>query len=58
MPSFDFARDVLPDEFKGLLEKERRVINVDAADVGLVKDVIEMVAQQQRKDNGTGTLAV
>ena len=38
---FDFVRDVLPNEFKGLLEKERRVIDVQAPDVELVKEVIE-----------------
>jgi threonine synthase len=26
---FDFERDVLPQEFRGLLEKERRVVTVD-----------------------------
>ncbi len=40
-PSFDFERDVLPAEFKGLLERERRVIDVEAPDVELVKRVIE-----------------
>ena len=43
-PAFDFARDVLPPEFKGLLERERRVINVEGADVGLVKKVVEQYA--------------
>ncbi|GBE83441.1 tryptophan synthase beta subunit-like PLP-dependent enzyme [Sparassis latifolia] len=41
---FDFARDVLPDEFKGLLERERRVIDVQSPDVALVKKVIEKFA--------------
>nr|GAT45959.1 tryptophan synthase beta subunit-like PLP-dependent enzyme [Mycena chlorophos] len=40
-PSFDFERDVLPPEFVGLLEKERNVVDVPRADVGLVKKVIE-----------------
>ena len=40
-PGFDFAQDVLPVEFKGLLERERRVIDVPAPNVDLVKDVIE-----------------
>jgi threonine synthase len=39
-PSFNFERDVLPSEFKGLLEKPRRVIDVPAPEVGLVKQVI------------------
>jgi len=26
---FDFGRNVLPQEFRGLLEKERRVVDVD-----------------------------
>jgi threonine synthase len=40
-PGFDFERDVLPPEFRGLLEKEKRVIDVDGPDVELVKRVIE-----------------
>ncbi|CDO74827.1 hypothetical protein BN946_scf184353.g8 [Trametes cinnabarina] len=44
-PSFDFQRDVLPPEFKGLLERERRVINVEAPQVDLVKQVIERFAE-------------
>ncbi|OJT10699.1 Threonine synthase [Trametes pubescens] len=43
-PSFDFERDVLPQEFKGLLERERRVIDVEAAQIDLVKRVIEKYA--------------
>ena len=38
---FDFERDVLPEEFRGLLEKERRVVDVDEANKELVKKVIE-----------------
>ncbi|KAI0725993.1 tryptophan synthase beta subunit-like PLP-dependent enzyme [Fomitopsis betulina] len=38
--SFDFEKDVLPEEFRGLLEKERRVIDVQN-DVEAVKGVIE-----------------
>ena len=48
--SFNFERDVLPEEFKGLLEKERRVIDVSSADVELVKAVIDTVAQKTSKD--------
>ncbi|KAH9934128.1 tryptophan synthase beta subunit-like PLP-dependent enzyme [Fomitopsis serialis] len=39
-PSFDFERDVLPEEFRGLLERERRVVDVPN-DVEAVKAVIE-----------------
>lgn len=38
---FDFEKNILPVEFKGLLEKERRVIDVEAPKVELVKKVIE-----------------
>lgn len=31
----------MPAEFKGLLQKERRVIDVERPDIQLVKDVIE-----------------
>lgn len=44
--TFDFDRDVLPAEFRGLLEKERKVIQADRPEVGLVKEVIENVARQ------------
>jgi len=35
---------VLPQEFVGLLDKEKKVIDVETADIGLVKAVIEKVA--------------
>jgi len=38
---FNFEKDVLPQEFKGLLEKERRVLNVEKPDIALVKKVID-----------------
>lgn len=41
---FNFERDVLPVEFKGLLEKERKVIDVEAPEGDLVKQVIEKFA--------------
>ncbi|KAJ3509829.1 hypothetical protein NLJ89_g5010 [Agrocybe chaxingu] len=47
LPGFNFDRDVLPEEFKGLLEKEKRVIDVEKADISLVKDVIENVAAKE-----------
>ncbi|RDB14708.1 Threonine synthase [Hypsizygus marmoreus] len=46
-PHFNFDRDVLPDEFRGLLEKEKRVIDVERPDVELVKAVIEKVVGHQ-----------
>lgn len=41
--SFDFDRDVLPDEFRGLLDLPRRVLDVERPEVDLVKGVIEKV---------------
>ncbi|KAI0074606.1 tryptophan synthase beta subunit-like PLP-dependent enzyme [Panus rudis PR-1116 ss-1] len=49
-PSFNFERDVLPEEFKGLLEKKRNVIDVEAPDVELVKKVIEKYAGDVDED--------
>jgi len=40
-PGFNFDRDVLPEEFQGLLQREQWVIDVESADVDLVKSVIE-----------------
>ncbi|KAF4603151.1 threonine synthase [Pleurotus pulmonarius] len=37
---FNFERDVLPEEFRGLLSKEKRVIDVERPEVELVKSVI------------------
>jgi len=48
---FNFERDVLPKEFLGLLEKERRVIDVQSADIEEVKKVVEGVAQRSRGSN-------
>ncbi|GAA96919.1 uncharacterized protein L969DRAFT_105494 [Mixia osmundae IAM 14324] len=39
-PSFDFERDVLPDEFVGLLDKERKVIDVPGTDPKLTQEVV------------------
>ncbi|KAG6919227.1 hypothetical protein DXG01_008023 [Tephrocybe rancida] len=44
---FNFDRDVLPEEFRGLLEKEKRVIDVERPGVDLVKGVIEKVVGHQ-----------
>ncbi|KDE04637.1 threonine synthase [Microbotryum lychnidis-dioicae p1A1 Lamole] len=49
-PSFDFKRDVLPEEFEGLLEKERRVIDVK----GTKQAVQEVVIEQVRKLRSVG----
>ena len=49
---FDFERDVLPEEFRGLLERKRNVIDVEAAEVDLVKNVIERFAGT---DEGEGS---
>lgn len=38
---FDFNRDILPKEFEGLLEKERRVIDVEGSDPELTKKVVK-----------------
>jgi len=38
---FDFDRDVLPAEFRGLLHKEKRVIQVEQPDVQCVQEIIE-----------------
>jgi threonine synthase len=56
-PTFNFERDVLPPEFVGLLDKEKRVIDVERPDVGLVKNVIEGVLKGSR-DEGHGSSAV
>lgn len=53
-PDFNFEQDVLPEEFKGLLEKERRVIDVSSANVDLVKAVIEGVAQKMDGESKHG----
>ncbi|KAI0052368.1 tryptophan synthase beta subunit-like PLP-dependent enzyme [Auriscalpium vulgare] len=39
--NFDFDRKVLPEEFRGLLDKPKRVIDVEAPSEELVKNVID-----------------
>ncbi|OCH94578.1 tryptophan synthase beta subunit-like PLP-dependent enzyme [Obba rivulosa] len=56
-PNFDFELDVLPPEFKGLLEKERRVIAVDAPEASLVKEIIEGFAEREA-GSATGASSV
>lgn len=48
---FNFNRDVLPEEFRGLLEKEKRVIDVERPEVNLVEVAIEeiLVAGEEGK---------
>jgi len=48
---FNFKRDVEPKEFVGLLEKERRVINVPTADIEAVKKVVEEIAEKGKGSN-------
>ena len=52
-PSFNFNNDVLPPEFKGLLEKKRRVIDVDSLRAEKVQEVIVRVL---REDSGDSAL--
>jgi threonine synthase len=57
-PTFNFERDVLPPEFVGLLDKEKRVIDVERPDVGLVKTVIEGVLKGNKDEGHGGSSAV
>lgn len=52
---FDFEKDVLPEEFRGLLEKKRNVIDVEAATTELVKEVIERFAQDEKAPISEGS---
>ncbi|KAA1471958.1 tryptophan synthase beta subunit-like PLP-dependent enzyme [Dentipellis sp. KUC8613] len=54
---FSFERDVQPEEFRGLLEKEKRIIDVEAPRVELVKKVIEAHVGEDAS-NGTATGSV
>ena len=48
---------MLPKEFEGLLDKERKVIDVKRADIGLVKAVIEGIALKNEKNpQGAGSV--
>jgi threonine synthase len=58
LPNFDFDRDVLPKEFEGLLQKEKRVIDVEKADINLVKAVVEQVAQKEVASATAGAASV
>ncbi|KAJ6610499.1 threonine synthase [Mycena sp. CBHHK59/15] len=52
-PTFNFERDVLPEEFVGLLDKKKILIEVPRPDIDLVKAVIEGFAE---KDTGSESL--
>ena len=39
--AFDFSRDVLPEEFRNLLGKERKVIDVNGPEPQKTKEVVE-----------------
>ncbi|KIO24105.1 hypothetical protein M407DRAFT_244563 [Tulasnella calospora MUT 4182] len=53
-PGFDFESQVLPVEFKGLLEKQKRVIEVPRPEIELVKGVIEKVARKETTTTEVG----
>ncbi|CAE7148337.1 unnamed protein product [Rhizoctonia solani] len=54
--SFDFERDVLPEEFKGLLQRERRVVQVESLDD--VRRVIEQTESKRAGDDIAGRASV
>ncbi|KIM27915.1 hypothetical protein M408DRAFT_161208 [Serendipita vermifera MAFF 305830] len=55
-PSFNFEQQVLPEEFKGILNMPRRVIEVEKPDYELVKQVIEKVAAKDDASLGKESL--
>ncbi|CAG8674877.1 7046_t:CDS:2, partial [Acaulospora colombiana] len=57
LPWFDFEGQVLPPEFKGLLNLPRRVIEVERPDPELVKRVIEKVVTRDEAKLGTQALS-
>lgn len=54
-PAFSFDRDVLPEEFRGLLQKQQRLIDVESVDVDLVKSVIESKVDTGGAGTSTGS---
>ncbi|KAF8685167.1 Tryptophan synthase beta subunit-like PLP-dependent enzyme [Rhizoctonia solani] len=54
--SFDFERDVLPEEFKGLLQQERRVVHVGSLED--VRRVIEETESKRANDSITGRASI
>ncbi|KAG8856272.1 threonine synthase [Serendipita sp. 411] len=55
-PSFNFETQVLPSEFKGLLDRPRKVVEVERPDVELVKQTIEKVLAKDAKTLGAQSL--
>jgi threonine synthase len=51
-PQFNFERDVLPEEFQGLLNREKRMVIVERPDVTLVKKIIEENAARNKTNSG------
>lgn len=56
LPSFNFEEQVLPEEFKGLLNLPRRVVEVERPDYKLVQQVIERVTVKTEAKLGTEAL--
>jgi threonine synthase len=54
--SFNFERDVLPEEFKGLLQRERRVVQV--GNLEDVRRVIEETESNRASDTITGRASI
>lgn len=54
--SFDFTRDVLPREFAGLLEKEKRITIVNEPTPEAVKRVIDEVAERDKPSAGAASI--
>ncbi|KAG8959580.1 threonine synthase [Tulasnella sp. 419] len=54
--NFDFEGEVLPGEFKGLLDCPRRVIEVEKPETELVKRVIDRVAEEARTIPSTSAI--
>ena len=48
----------MPEEFKGLLDRERKVVDVEKPDVGLVKDVIEKCIGEEKAKVVGGNVSV
>ncbi|TIC57852.1 threonine synthase [Wallemia mellicola] len=52
--SFNFERDVLPTEFHGLMDKQRRVIDIEGIDPELTKRVVESKAVKEATHGNVG----
>ncbi|TIA91962.1 hypothetical protein E3P99_00810 [Wallemia hederae] len=51
---FNFEKDVLPKEFHGLMDKQRRVIDIDGIAPELTKEVIESKASKEAAEGNVG----